>query len=145
MEPAAPVVGKVVPGTVTCGIHQPAKDRPYWGYFDCSHSRVFTPPRPVGGAGELFFEGVGGGRPDLAEGRGVGAGPAVYIFGFPSGNWFWPIGPNETGLGTAIEATRQGAAPAFDAHLRTLYHAQAYASGVLMSPPRTLMSVRDES
>eukprot|EP00962_Isochrysis_galbana_P032272 scaffold10576_cov115-Isochrysis_galbana.AAC.7 len=35
-----------------------------------SHSRVFTPPRPVEGPEELNFARVGGGRPDLAEGRG---------------------------------------------------------------------------
>eukprot|EP00962_Isochrysis_galbana_P040905 scaffold14897_cov108-Isochrysis_galbana.AAC.2 len=76
------------------------KPHRFWGYFDYSHSRVFTPLRPVEGPKELNFARVGGGRPDLdlAEGRGVGTGPSVSIFGFPSGNSFWPIGPIEPGL-----------------------------------------------
>eukprot|EP00962_Isochrysis_galbana_P025143 scaffold7729_cov120-Isochrysis_galbana.AAC.8 len=54
---------------------------------------------------------VGGGRPDLDEGRGVGTGPSVSILGFPSGNSFWPIGPIEPGLGPTdplAEATDEG-------------------------------------
>eukprot|EP00962_Isochrysis_galbana_P018060 scaffold5202_cov110-Isochrysis_galbana.AAC.2 len=63
--------------------------------LSCSHSRVFTHPRPVEGEGpeELNFARVGGGRPDLAKGRGVVAGPSVSILGLPSGNSFWPMAP----------------------------------------------------
>eukprot|EP00962_Isochrysis_galbana_P001501 scaffold392_cov101-Isochrysis_galbana.AAC.17 len=50
--------------------------------------------------------GVGGGRPDLAEGRGVGMGPSVSIFGFPSGKSFWRIGPIEPGLGPTDPLTQ---------------------------------------
>eukprot|EP00962_Isochrysis_galbana_P045094 scaffold17672_cov111-Isochrysis_galbana.AAC.4 len=52
---------------------------------------LHTSPRPVEGPEELNFARVGRGRPDSAEGRGVGAVPPVSIFGFP--NWqkiyFW--------------------------------------------------------
>eukprot|EP00962_Isochrysis_galbana_P026436 scaffold8214_cov121-Isochrysis_galbana.AAC.12 len=62
--------------------------------FVCSHSRVFTPPRPVGGAEELNFARVSGGRPDLDEGWGVGTGPAVSILRhFPVGTHFGQLDP----------------------------------------------------
>eukprot|EP00962_Isochrysis_galbana_P017806 scaffold5126_cov125-Isochrysis_galbana.AAC.11 len=63
--------------------------------LSCSHSSVFTPPSPVEGPEELNFARVGGGRPDLAEGRGVGAGPPVSILEDASGKSFWPIGPTD--------------------------------------------------
>eukprot|EP00962_Isochrysis_galbana_P014893 scaffold4264_cov116-Isochrysis_galbana.AAC.18 len=47
--------------------------------LSCSHARVFTHPRLVEGPEELNFARVGGGRPNLADGRGVGAGLPVSI------------------------------------------------------------------
>eukprot|EP00962_Isochrysis_galbana_P044457 scaffold17258_cov119-Isochrysis_galbana.AAC.1 len=64
----------------------------YWGYFEFfSNSRVFTPPRPVGGPEELNFARVGGGRPDLDEGRGVGTGPAVSILEDEDASGQWEL------------------------------------------------------
>eukprot|EP00962_Isochrysis_galbana_P054101 scaffold25624_cov99-Isochrysis_galbana.AAC.2 len=93
--------------------------------FSCSHSRVFTPPRPVEGPDELNFARVGGGRPDLdlAEGRGVGAGPSVSILdGGCQWESFWPIGPIEPGLEPTdplAQATDGGAGANFCANIDT--------------------------
>eukprot|EP00962_Isochrysis_galbana_P037036 scaffold12889_cov105-Isochrysis_galbana.AAC.4 len=69
------------------------------GVISTVHTPESSHPRDRwGGPEELNFARVGGGRPDLDEGRGVGTGPSVSILGLPSGNSFWPIGPIEPGL-----------------------------------------------
>eukprot|EP00962_Isochrysis_galbana_P012409 scaffold3513_cov127-Isochrysis_galbana.AAC.5 len=84
--------------------------------------RVFTPPRPVEGPEELNFARVGGGRPDLAEERGVGAGSSVSTFEFPSGNSFWPIGPTDrpfTATGPLEQPTDGAREPAAQSGVHT--------------------------
>eukprot|EP00962_Isochrysis_galbana_P010620 scaffold2940_cov128-Isochrysis_galbana.AAC.2 len=61
----------------------------------CSHSRVFTPPSLVEAAEAHNFAGVGGGRPDLAEGRGVGSGMASINLGLPTEVARGPVGPTD--------------------------------------------------